>query len=108
MNSHSRKCPYRKIVCKFCQKEIKLIDVQNHNNLECDKFKKCKICHKEMTKYEYDNHNEVNCLKFQVQSHKNEINELKHQLENEKQYNSILNEVCILLLKKIKNSKMIC
>ena len=106
MNSHSGKCPYRKIVCKFCQKEIKLIDVQNHNNLECDKFKKCKICHKEMTKYEYDNnHNEVNCLKFQVQSHKNEIKELKHQLENEKQYNSILNEECISLTKENEKLK---
>ena len=110
MDSHWRKCPYRKIKCKYCQKEIRFIDAQNHTNLECDKFKKCKICHKEMTKNEYDNnHNEVNCLKFQVQSHKNEIKELKHQLEDEKQYSSILREACVSLTEeneKLKNDML--
>lgn len=76
MEKHSIKCPHKLVKCRFCEREIKKMDLNSHILNQCTKFKKCEKCRKEMTKSEFENnHSEADCLRNQIEIYKAEKKE---------------------------------
>ena len=101
MEKHSKECPYRMINCMYCKKLIKIINMDNHLNNECEQIVKCYNCNYQMKRsYFNSKHNDLDCLKCRMNrymdlynkekkkldeltyNHQNEINQIKDFYEN--------------------------
>ena len=79
MESHSKKCIYRKIKCKYCKNAIIFNNKENHLKEVCPEyFVKCKYCEIDIKRKDLERHitNDGACLKQIRISLENKIKEL--------------------------------
>lgn len=100
LETHTKVCQYRNIICQYCNKTLKEIAFVNHLNNECSRIVECDDCHQKMKTFEFlGKHDAVSCLKIQLdyyknkkkdeqsESFKNEINKMKIEIDNLKKEN---------------------
>lgn len=100
MEEHAKTCIFRLIKCKYCGKEIKAMDENNHENTKCSQIVECYFCNLEMTRGELMNKHinnktdNIKCLKSKVEYYMNKFQSCKEKLEKEKVFHK--NHVNIL------------
>lgn len=91
MKMHINECQYRIIKCKYCNKDIKAYNFQNHEKTECSQNIKCDKCHKTMTRGFYwsrhynENDENIECLKGQIEYFKNKYEKSNEKIEELKE-----------------------
>lgn len=84
MEKHSKECPYRMINCMYCKKLIKIINMDNHLNNECEQIVKCYNCNYQMKRsYFNSKHNDLDCLKCRMNRYMDLYNKEKKKLEED-------------------------
>ena len=125
LEEHSITCQYKKIKCKYCEKEIKQIDFNKHETKECQGLMECPFCKLPMKRKTFlsnhadSNTNNIKCLKTKVdyyikecKKYKDELKKLQASSKKEvddikKGFDTELDELKEKYKKLIKNGKII-
>jgi hypothetical protein len=87
LEEHSITCQYKKIKCKYCEKEIKQIDFNKHETKECQGLMECPFCKLPMKRKTFlsnhadSNTNNIKCLKTKVDYYIKECKKYKDELK---------------------------